>query len=81
MATRKGLTVADLEDPIILDEAPNLDDLALVTVNVETRDGRQLSMVWAAENGTLSMRDEQGYGSDETGDYEDWTFSVIRRSP
>lgn len=39
-------------------EEPDLSDLAVVILNVETRDGRQLSMVWAAEDERLAIVQE-----------------------
>lgn len=55
-------------------EDVDLSDLAVVILNVETQDGRQLSMVWACEDGHLELAegdvatDSQGFGS--------WPFTV-----
>lgn len=73
--------MADLSDAVEAEHV-DLSDLTIVTVNVETRDGRQLSMVWAAEDGQLAITDqEQGYGADESGNFETWTFTLTQRRP
>lgn len=59
----------DLTQAVPAEEEPDLSDLTMVILNVETRDGRQLSMVWEPEGGTLSLED----GSDVPGV---WQFTV-----
>lgn len=56
--------MADLEDAVPVDFTPDLSDLAIVTVNVETRDGAQYTILWAAEAGRLSMIQDEVDGSD-----------------
>jgi hypothetical protein len=58
-------------------EAPDLSDLALVTLNAETSDGRQYSMVWTAEEGPLSII-EDGYYTGPAG--TKWTFTLNQKA-
>lgn len=47
--------MADLDDATILDEAPDLSDVVLITVNVETRDGGQYSFLMGLEDEAQQM--------------------------
>lgn len=68
--------MADLTEPEPEEAVPDLTDLSYVTINVETTDGSQFSIVIAAEDENLSMTQEQGYGADAQGDFRTWTFTV-----
>lgn len=61
------------------DQEPDLSDLVMVVINVETRDGRQLAISYGveAEDDRLSMIMDSGYGAN----FEEWTFTVRRTSP
>lgn len=72
--------MADLTEPEPEEVAPSLDDLKYVTINVETQDGQQFSMVIAAEGEHLSMTQEPGYGADAQGDFRTWSFLVRQTS-
>jgi hypothetical protein len=43
--------MADLEDATPVEEEPDLSDLAMVIINVETREGRQLSFLLEPDDG------------------------------
>lgn len=73
--------MADLTEPEPEEVVPDLTDLAYVTVNVETTDERQYSIVIAAEDESLEMAQEQGYGADDRGDFRTWTFTVRQTTP
>lgn len=60
-------------------EEVDLSDLTMVILNVETREGRQLSMVWEAEGGRLSLEDQSTI--DVTEDEGIWSFRVVKRVP
>lgn len=63
----------------ILGEAQDVDlsDLGIVILNVETRDGRQLSMQWACEDGQLAVDGPKHFQGRRV---ERWTFIVAKRS-
>lgn len=73
--------MADLEDAVPAEQNPDLSDLTLVILNVETREGRQLSMVWGEAEGPLSIDQALGYGSDEAGNFDTWTITLTQRRP
>lgn len=52
----------------LAEEEPDLSDLAMVVINVETREGRQLSFAVGLEapEDHLSMIVDSGYGADFT---------------
>jgi len=60
-----------------MDETPDLSDLAVVTLNAQTSDGRQYSMVWSAEEGALSISEDGFYVSPAC---QKWTFTFIQKS-
>lgn len=64
------------------DQEPDTSDLAMVIINVETRDGRQLARAFGPEvqGDVVSMTMEYAYGSDEF-DFEEWTIKIKRTSP
>jgi hypothetical protein len=72
------MTFDEVEIVRPVDEAPDLSDLALVTLNAETSDGRQYSMVWTAEKGSLSII-EDGYYTGPAG--TKWTFTLNQAQP
>lgn len=73
MATTDGEIIG------VAEEAPDLSDLTMVVVNVETRDGRQLSLVYGLGNETdrLSFTDLPGTDDSEHG-YQQWRFAVTK---
>lgn len=70
--------MADLSDAQPAEEKPDLSDLMIVTLNVETREGRQLSMVWAAEDCKLALTDDSTMVDRIDGK---WTFTVHQTRP
>ena len=65
------------------EENPDTSDLAMVVINVDTRDHRQLAFAVGPEleSDVLSMTMEHGYGVDDSGNYENWIIRVKRVSP
>jgi hypothetical protein len=72
------MTFDEVEIVRPVDEAPDLSDLALVTLNAETSDGRQYSMVWTAEEGPLSIVEDGFYVSPAV---TKWTFVLVQKAP
>lgn len=71
--------MADLDDAQPLQGEPDLSDLAMVILNIETRDGQQLSFLLAPDEevpGRMSM-DHSLDGDSFT---ETHTFTITRRT-
>lgn len=68
--------MADLDGAVPLDDVPDLSDLTAVILNVETSEGRQLTMIVAPEavGDRLSLEQAQSYGADD----ERWVWTVVR---
>ena len=72
--------MADLDDAQPIDFTPDLSDLAIVTLNVETREGAQYSIVWAAEDGCLSLAEHERVDQGEHG-FQQWTYKITQETP
>lgn len=57
-------------------ETPDLSDLAVVTLNAQTSDGKQYSMVWTAEEGHLSIEGPSSWI--EGPSFHQWYFTIIQ---